>query len=1039
MIMKKLLLSLSALLFCTAMAMAQRTLSGTVIDENNESLIGATVLVKGTSVGTVTDVNGSFSLNAPDDATTLVISYTGYVTQELTIGTSSTFNVSLETSTVGLDEVVVVGYGTQQKRNVTGNIATIKAEDISNLAVQSFDQALQGRAAGVSVNIPNGVLNNPPVFRVRGISSINLSSFPLIVIDGVPTYSGDVSVNSAANNPLSNLNPADIESIDILKDASAAAIYGSRASAGVVLITTKRGKQGKTKVSYDAWAGWTQPARLFDLLNASEYITLKNEASRNANLPDQFFADEINGQAVDTDWYDEVFRTGFSQNHTLNFSGGSDATTYYLSLGYTNQEGMIKRNDFERLSGRFNLDHKVSKYLSLGTNIGYSTNLNSAPNTGSLAGSSFNTSGLGRIPLVTSPNVSPLNADGSYNIRSDNSIGRGKNLVQSGFTNPAPILDLNTFTSESGQIQAAVYGQVNLFKGLYFRTQYGIDNINVEDISFASPVHGDGFSGGSATNTQRKSERWNWQNILNYDLTLAEKHNFAFLVGNEQQYTKTNRWGANRTIIADPFFESFQGNYTTIVPANNFQGENYLLSYFGRINYNFKSKYQLSFNIRSDEYSAFAPGKKQGTFWGASAGYAISEENFWKNSIGNTFTYFRLRGSYGEVGNFNGVDDFASLSLYGSGLYGPDATLVFNQVGNALLSWETSKKTDIGINFGLFNDRLQGEVTYFENLVDGLILNAPQAPSKGIPTNTIATNIGSMQNTGLEIGLNGTIIRGAKVTWTSNFNISFTENEILELAQGNADIIGATGGLESANITRVGESVGSLYVVPTAGVNPANGRRIYINAKDQQVQYIHVPAAGQSRWTFLDGTTAPAITAATDARVYGPTLPKWYGAWDNTVRFMGIDVNVQVQYAGGNYIYNGTKAGLRDQRFWNNHDDILNRWQQEGDVTNIPRVVFGDNISNGSSFPISENIEKGDFLRIRNVVLGYTLPNTFTRKAGITNARIYGSVNNAFLFTDYTGTDPEVSSNGNSNLSPGVDRNSVPMARTFTVGLNLGF
>ncbi|HMN89607.1 MAG TPA: TonB-dependent receptor [Saprospiraceae bacterium] len=1037
--MKKLLFILSLMLIGTASALAQRTITGKVVDNNGEPLVGATVLVKGTSAGTASDVDGNFTLNVPEGGAVLIVSYTGFTSQEVVLGVSNYYDIIMASDVTVLQDVVVVGYGTQQRRDLTGNISTIKGDEIAALAVQSFDQALQGRAVGVNVNLPNGVLNNPPVFRVRGINSINLSSFPLIVIDGIPTFTGDISGTSAANNVLASINPADIESIDILKDASAAAIYGSRASAGVVLITTKRGKKGTTKVGYDAWVSLTAPARLPELLNAEQYITVKNEAARNANLTDRFFPDVINGQPVDTRWYDYVYRTGFSHNHSLNFSGGSESTNFFVSLNYTNQEGMIVRNDFERKAARLNLDHRVGKWLTLGTTINYANNFNSAPNTGSLPGQAFNTSGLARLPLVTAPNVAPYNADGSYNIAPNNQIGRGKNLEQSGFVNPVPIIDLNNFTSTSDRIQAAVYGQVNLFRGLYFRSQYGVDNITTEDISFQTPIHGDGFgNNGLAQNLNRRTNRWNWQNILNYDLSLLDKHNFNFLVGNEQQYTTDDRWGATRTVIADPFFTTYQGNFTTINPAGNFQGENYLLSYFGRINYNFNKKFLLSVNLRSDEYSAFAPGRKQGVFWGASGGYAISEENFWKSIFGNTINYFRLRGSYGEVGNFNGIGNFASLSLYASGLYGPNPTLFFNQAGNTELSWETSKKTDIGINFGLFNDKIQGEVTYFRNLIDGLILAAPQAPSKGIPGNSIDVNIGSMRNTGVEIGLNGTILRKNKFTWSSSFNITFMSNEVLSLVDENSQILQATAGLETVSITKVGEPIGSIRAVETRGVNPATGQRIYVNAAGREVQYNHA-AAATGRWTYLDGTVAPAISVITDGKIYGPTIPTWFGAWDHTFRYSSFDLNIQLQYSGGNLIYNGTKAGLRDMRFWNNHTDVLNRWQREGDVTNIPRVVYGDNISNGSAFPISENIERGDFLRVRNLALGYSLPRTLLNKANIANLRVYVMANNAFLFTQYTGTDPEVSTNGNENRAPGVDRNTVPMARTLTIGLNLGF
>ena len=355
--------------------------------------------------------------------------------------------------------------------------------------------------------------------------------------------------------------------------------------------------------------------------------------------------------------------------------------------------------------------------------------------------------------------------------------------------NPVPVIDLNTFTSGASQIQASVFANVNLLTGLVLRTQYGIDNVMTESISFASPVHGDGFgSNGSATNNFANRQRWNWQNTLQYDLTVAESHNFSLLAGNEQQYTKSNGWGANRTVIADPFFTTFQGNFTTIVPSGNFQGENYLLSYFTRLNYDFNKKYLVTLNLRQDEFSAFAPGKKRGIFWGASAGWSISEESFWKESLGGTINYLRLRGSYGEVGNNNGIGDFASLGLYGSGLYATDPTLAFSQAGNPDLSWETSQKTDLGINFGLFNDRITGEISYFRNLIDGLILNAPLSPSKGVPGNSIATNIGSMLNTGWEFGLSGTVVRKGKFSWNSNFNLTFMENEVKTLAAGNADI-----------------------------------------------------------------------------------------------------------------------------------------------------------------------------------------------------------------------------------------------------------
>lgn len=898
------------------------------------------------------------------------------------------------------------------------------------------------------MSIPNGVLNNPPVFRVRGINSINLSSFPLVVIDGVPTYTDNFrSGNSAAsNNALSNINPNDIESIDILKDASAAAIYGSRASAGVVLITTKRGAKGKTRVNYNAWVGWTRPTRAPEVLNAQEYVEVKNEAATNAGLPQQFFLDSIAGRLIDTDWRDYVYQTGFAHNHGLSFSGGSDQTTYYLSLGYTKQEGMVIGNTFERFSGRLNMDHKLTSRIKIGGVLGYGNNVNASPNTGSLTGQAFSTGGGGRLAFVTAPIVDPYVYDSNgdrlpgtagYNYASNNQIGRGKNLQQTGFYNPVVINDLNRHGSEADQIQANVYGQLEILKGLSVKTLFGMDNVAVENTTFWTPLHGDGQGqGGFAENLSIRYTRWNWQNMLSYDVVLNDKHTIGALVGTEQQRTIQEGWGAQRSQVADPFFTTFQGNFTTINPAFNFQGENYLLSYFGRFNYEFDRRYYLSANVRQDEYSAYAPGQKKGTFWGASAGWTISEEAFWNNKVVN---FLKLRGSYGTVGNSIGIGDFASQSLYNSGLYGAAPQFIYSQAGNPDLTWESSKKTDIGIVFGLFNDRLQGEYTYFKNEIDNLIQNAPQAPSKGIPGNIIAINIGSMENVGHEFGLSATVLRRGKFAWTSSANITFMRNEVTSLYE-NSDVFVTTSSLESTNIIRVGESVGSIYAVETQGVNPANGQRVFVKADGTLVQYNHVVPAGQSRWTRVaDGSTVAAAALVADGQVYGPAIPKWFGGWDNTFTFGPLDLNVQLNYAGGYFIYNGSKAGLRDMRFWNNQTEVLDRWSENNTDGSIPRVVLGDNVSNGSALAISENVEKGDFLRIRNITLGYKLPTSMLNRAKISSLRVYGNVNNAFLFTGYTGTDPEVSTNGNTPGSPGVDRNSVPMSQTFTVGVNLAF
>lgn len=1038
----------------TVQLWAQRTVTGRVTDDKGSPLSNVSVQVKGTSVGTVTNSDGTYSLNVPAAGRTLVFSSVDMGTKEITVGNQSTISTTLSDAEKSLDEVVVVGYGTQRRRDVTGNISQIGGAKLRDQPIQSFDQGLSGRAAGVNISIPNGVLGNAPVIRVRGVNSISLSSFPLVVIDGVPSFTGDVG-GTASNNLLADINPSDIESIEVLKDASAAAIYGSRASAGVLLITTKKGRQGRARVNYEGWAGWTKPYNLIEVLNAQEFTDLKNEALTNANSAPNgtsrgfYTMNDASGNPVDTRWYDYVYRTGFSQNHSVGISGANEATSYYFSAGFTDQKGMFVNNDYKRMTGRFTLDHKVNKMLTIGGTFNYTNSNNEGLNTGS-TGAAFNSSGSARLAFALAPNVSPYNADGSYNINTTaGTIGQGANKSALAFTNAVMLLNLNKFTSVSDRILANVYGNVRIVQGLNFKSLYGIDNLSVVNEEFQNALHGDGTQfGGQAQNTLQRPRRWNWQNTLTYDTRLSDIHGLNLLIGAEQQYTRNNNWGAARRNVSDPFFNEFQGGFTDIVAAGNGLSENFLQSYFGRINYDFKRKYFLSGNIRRDGYSAFA--NKWGTFYGGSAGWSVSEEGFWKNSsLADVVSTFRLRGSYGMVGNFSGVGNYAYQSLYNAGVYGSSPTVFFAQAGNPDLTWEKSTKLDLGFSAGLFRDRLNVEVAYYKNDITDLILNEPQAPSRGIPgtpANSIATNVGSMVNKGFEFTISGTVLSKKDFTWSSNFNITTVNNEVTSLANNNADISIFTGGLESPSYIRVGESIGSFLAIKTEGINPANGQRIFVLKDETRVQYNHA-APSASRWTKVaDGTNSRAASQAVDGQIFGPALPKYFGGFDNTFRYKGFDFNVLLFFSGGNYVYNGTKAGLHDNRNWNNSKDALNRWTKAGDVAEWPRVVFGDNFSNGSALVISNNIEKGDFIKGRNISLGYTLPKNILSRANLNSVRVYVAALNAFTITNYSGFDPEIqSNNGNgvtdqvANAGPSVDRNAAPLARTINVGINIGF
>lgn len=1049
--MRKFLCLFMAVMAMTSLAWAQRTISGRVTDDRGVPIPNVSIQVKGTQTGTVSAADGTYSLTVPANARTLIYSSVGMATQEVNIGNQSSLNVSLlNAADANLQEVVVVGYGTQRRKEFTGNISSVKGADVANKPVQSFEQALGGRASGVQITIPSGVLNSPPVIRVRGINSISLSSYPLIVIDGVPSFSGDFSGTSAAGNALAGLNPNDIESVDILKDAAATAIYGSRAANGVLLITTKKGKSGRSRVSLDSWVGFTNVQRLPQVLDAFQYTEYKNEALKNAGLYNDNPADAIadryfaltpgpDGQPINTNWADYIYRQGLQHSNTISVSGANEATSYYFSAGYSDQQGIIKRNDFKRISALMNIDHKAGKFFGVGGKVQYSNEKNLAAVSSGSLGDAFATAGLGRVVLVTAPNISPYNNDGSYNY-SGALIGvMGNKEGQVGFNNPVIQLDQNRNNSEANHLIGNIYAQIKPLSWITLRSTFGIDYIFVDNEVYFSPISGEGFSSnGSASSFFSKNKRYVWSNTAQFDYTFADRHNVGLLAGIEEQKTDAVGYGLNRTNVSDPEFKNIQGGWGTPNTSGLGIGENYLFSQFGRLQYNFDRKYYVSANLRRDGASQLGTANKYGTFWGLSAGWELAREEFWQGSVMNKiFSTFKLRGSYGRVGNIGGLGNFASLSGFGSGLYGGNGTVVFNQAGNKDLKWETSTKLDVGFNFGILNDRITGDLSYYKNDIDDLILFVPQAPSAGLPT-TIPQNVGTMYNKGVEFSVNAEVLQNKAFSWNSSFNISYNKNEVTSLAFGLDQIITSTGGLENPSITRPGYPIGMIFVTRTNGVDPATGRRIFVNKDGRDVYFQHVAPTGQFRFSYADGTVAPTVSSA-DAVVYQSTVPKIYGGFDNTFRFKGFELNALFTYQFGSYLYYGTNAGLRDQRFWNNSTDVLRRWQKAGDNTDIPKPVYGDNISNGSSFPLDINVFKGDFIKLRTITLGYNIPNSVLNKVRINAARFYVSGNNLAMITDYPGPDPEVSSNGNGTSNAGIDRNTVANGRTITVGLNIGF
>ena len=683
--MKKLLLIWVLVAASVSSLFAQnRTVTGKVTSsEDGGGLPGVSISTKGSNKGTTSSVDGSYSISVGEGAS-LVFSFVGYNAQTVTVGNRSVVDVKLSVDNTQLSEVVVVGYGTKKRVEFTGAASTIKAAAIAERPVQSFSQGLTGQAAGVNITQPNGLLNNPPVIRVRGLSSLSLSSFPLVVIDGIPISTDNVSANSTTNNPLADINPSDIESIDVLKDAASAAIYGSRAGAGVLLITTKRGKSGKAKVSIDSWAGVSDAVRLPDVLNAEQFMYHKNMAIGNAlrlnpnavsstqrNSANQSFLPNYNpdGSLIDTDWAKVVYQTAFSQNHNMTITGGTDKTSYYFSAGFSDQEGFLRSNSFQRRSGRFNMDHQATNWLKFTTNFNYSNTYNMAPMSGSNPGGAFNTSGLGRIAVAQVPNLPAFLPDGNYNLE-NNTVGRMNNLLPAQFPNPAVVRDLDKITSENTRLIANLGAEIKITDGLNFRTSYSWDRRNTENVRFFNPFNGDGWAAsGDAYNNTARSDNWNLINTLQYNVKLGENHNISAVLGSDSQKTRVLNWGAQRQGLADFFFTDFQGNFGTNLAAGNGIYQVSYEAYLGSLSYNYAGKYFLSGNYRRDGNSALSADNRWGDFGGVSAGWTVSEEKFFKNtSLGNKISNLRLKASWGKVGNGNVPNAYGSYSTFGSGL-----------------------------------------------------------------------------------------------------------------------------------------------------------------------------------------------------------------------------------------------------------------------------------------------------------------------------------------------------------------------------------
>ena len=972
------------------------------------------------------------------------ISYIGMQTAEVAIAPN--IRVILKTDSKALDEVVVVAYGTQSARTVTASVSTVRADALKDVPSVSFDQMLQGRASGVSITTPSAGVGQAPIVRVRGVNSITSGTSPLYVVDGVPIESGNLSYLANAN-ALADINPADIVSMDVLKDAAAAALYGSRAANGVILITTKQGQSGKVKVSYDGFVGFSNATDFYEMMNAQEYVDFKNLAVKNRYGTDELslttgyvspygnkafnMMKDANGNYVDTDWKDAAFQNGLSQSHSVAVSGGSDKVRYYLSGNYTTQEGIVKGDKYDRLGVKANINVQATDWLKVGMNTNVTTGTTSYVDA-ARRGSNFAVGGFPRLALINAPNLPMYNEDGTPYYLAQG-LGYGGNTVFSTFSNPAAILSLgNGLSSDVTRFIGVFYAEATPLKGLSLKTQYGVDYARIEEQRFWSPLHGDGVnSKGLANAYNTKNNRWTWTNTATYNFSLGQ-NNFNLLAGTEASERNNSRWTAQRKDLQDDKFVVFQGPFSSATAGGSLSN-NTMVSYFGRINYDYASKYIVSLNYRRDGYSALSEKNRWGNFGGVSAAWRVSEEGFFK-PLRNVVDDLKIKGSYGVVGNTD-IYDYASKSFYSSYNYGINGTYGLAQIADPNLKWESSEKYSIGFNARLL-DRISVDFDYYYTKSSDLILDVPQSPSKGIPGNIITTNAGKMKNSGIELTVSADVIRNSQFTWETSFNITTNKNKVISLADGVENILkGDNGGLEITNITVPGKSIGRLYLYQHAGVDPMSGRRVFITPEGDRTLLMFEKGG----WFYEDGTEYAGEFEPVDC---GNTLPTWYGGWTNNFKYKGFDLSLFFQFSGGNKIYNGTKASVSDMRYWNNSKDVYKKyWTPERTHAEYPMPIYGDNYSNGSALPISDLVERGDYLRLKNVSLGYTFnTKNWSKAVGISALRLYVQAQNLFVITGYSGMDPETLTNVESaTLSGGTDKNTLPQARTYTIGVNLTF
>lgn len=962
-----------------------QVVTGIVTDAKGEALVGVSILLEREGTGTTTDLDGRYSLSgvAPDD--TLVFSYTGMSPQKEAIQGRLEINVVLREDAVLLQDVVVIGYGTKQRRDITGAVASVATEDLDKKPFSRLENALQGRAAGVQVTQFSGRPGNALSVRIRGATSLSAGNEPLYVIDGVPVLSTE------------GIDPADVEGIEIMKDASASAIYGARAANGVVLITTKRGRAGQAKISLNTSIGVSQVAQTLAVLNADQYVAYINESFVNAGQSPVLNAADYD---IDTDWQDQIYRDALTSNLQLSLSGGDDKTTYFVSAGQQKQEGIVRESDFKRTNFRLNLNSTIRTGVRLGTNLSVSrVAFNNVPDN-----SRVNQGGVILGALSSPPIIGIYNEDGTYTV----------NPLQA-WENPVANIEAPDDVATTTRFIGNLFVEFDLLRNLTFRTSFGTETYFNKNDYFLDPFttqFGRSLEGIATTSTNQELV-WLSENTLTYQRVFGD-HEFTVLGGLSAQES-----GFQSTFSRAEGFPN--GTVSTLnagsrkIDASSFASQWALFSYLGRISYKFSDRYLADFNFRTDGSSRFGADNRFAYFPSLSLGWRVSEEDFLANA--GVLDDLKLRFSIGATGNQN-IGDFSSFGLYSTGSnYNFNDNIVPgtrpSTIGNDDLKWETTLQYNGGLDIALFDFRVNITADYYYKRTSDLLINVDLPQSTGFQSGI--QNLGEIENQGVELSLRTYNVRKPKFSWVTSFNISANRNKVIDI--GGADQVIFAGEIPERGfsvIVREGLPLGSFYGYESLGVSPDNGNIV-----------------------FRDINNDGAITDE-DRTIIGDANPDFILGLGNNLTIGRFEVDLLFQGSIGNDVFNATRIETEGMfSVANASADVLNRWQNPGDITRIPRAVFSDPDQN--SRISSRFIEDGSFVKLRNVTLSYRLPKALLERMKLQTLALWFSGQNLLTFTNYKGYDPEVNRDGGSAISQGIDYGTYPQARIYTGGLRVEF